>query len=988
MTGRAAAAATSVPLREVIEPRRIFHRAAEEGSWLADVNAAAADAGCGERMSSLSRDRRLGDFVGALMRESRFLRRLILDDPERLLDLLDEPADAALDSLCDRARESWRNAAPEAVMPALRRRRDEMALLAALADLGGVWTIDRSMAALSQFADAAVAAAADAALLALHNQGKILLPDPFRPQFGSGWIILAMGKLGAEELNYSSDVDLIALFDPNAAAIPPAVEPASLYIRLTQTLIRILSERTPEGYVLRTDLRLRPDPGSTAIAISVPAALLYYETQGQNWERAAMIKARLIAGDDAASAAFMAGLSPFIWRKYLDYAAIADIHSIKRQIHDYRGHASIAIAGHNLKLGRGGIREIEFFVQTQQLIAGGRHPELRGRRTLDMLEALAHGGWIETDAAAELASAYRLLRCIEHHLQMLDDEQTHTLPAEEPDLLRVARLSGQADVGAFEALLRPALETTQRYYARLFEEAPSLSAKVGNLVFTGDEDDPDTLETLSAMGFGDAAQISRLVRGWHFGRYPATRSAAARERLTEIVPALLEAFAKDRGDAAVVAFDRLLARMPAGVQLFSLIGSNPWLLSLLADILGAAPRLAELVTQRPHAFDAIIDPAFFGELPDRKTLSSHLRRTMDQAISYEDALDRARIFGQEQALLIGTRILAGTLDARRAGHAFADLADLLVGELLQLAGDAMEKAHGRMPGGKVAVIAMGKLGGYEMTAASDLDLILLYEFNGNAAGSDGVRSISGGQYYARLTQRLVAALSAPTAEGRLYAVDFRLRPSGNSGPLATSIDAFVAYQTSDAWTWEHLALTRARLVAGDPRLIRTAQAAIGAILRRPREAKKLAGEVLEMRRTIEEEKGSDRLWDVKQARGGLIDIEFVAQFLQLRDAARHPAILNVETEASLLAAAEAKVLSVRHADILLPALRLYHAVTQLIRLCVDEPFDRDAAPEGLKLLLARAAELPDFARLEVHLGETQRAVRGVFEAIVGKVRRD
>jgi glutamate-ammonia-ligase adenylyltransferase len=985
VTAETAATPTSVPLREVLDPRLVYRGAAEGAGWLAEINAAATEAGCGERLSSLLGQRDLGDFVRALMRESRFLRHLILDDPKRLLDLLVLPADAALDSLCRRARESWRDAELDAVMSTLRRCRNEMALLAALADLGGVWTIDQSMAALSRFADAAIGAATDAALLTQHNRGKMLLPDPSRPQSGCGWIVLAVGKLGAEELNYSSDVDLVALFDPNAAAIPPGSEPASLYVRLTQALVRILGERTPDGYVLRTDLRLRPDPGSTAIAVSVPAALLYYETQGQNWERAAMIKARLVAGDDAAGAAFISGLSPFLWRKYLDYAAIADIHSIKRQIHDHRGHASIAIAGHNLKLGRGGIREIEFFVQTQQLIAGGRHPELRGRRTLDMLTALARGGWIEAAAAAELASAYRLLRRIEHHLQMLDDEQTHTLPAEEAELSRVARLSGAADIASFGANLRTALETTRRHYARLFEEAPSLSAAVGSLVFTGDEDDPDTLETLSAMGFSDPAQISRLVRGWHFGRYAATRSAAARERLTEIGPALLEAFARERGDAAVVAFDRLLAQMPAGVQLFSLIGSNPWLLSLLADILGAAPRLAALVMQRPHAFDAIIDPAFFGELPDGKALSPHLRLTMDQAVSYEDALDRARIFGQEQALLIGTRILAGTLDARRAGRAFADLADVLVRELLRLAESGMEKAHGRMPGGKVAVIAMGKLGGLEMTAASDLDLILLYEFNRGVAESDGERSISGGQYYARLTQRLVAALSAPTAEGRLYEVDFRLRPSGNSGPLATGIDAFVAYQASEAWTWEHLALTRARLVAGDPRLIQTAQSAIGTILRRPRDAKKLAADVLEMRRTIEEEMGSDRLWDVKLVRGGLIDIEFVAQFLQLREAARHPEILNVETEASLIAAADAKVLSATHAEILLPALRLYHAVTQVVRLCVDEPFDPEAAPDGLKLLLSRAAELPDFARLEAHLGELQRAVRGVFEAIIGKV---
>ncbi len=316
---------------------------------------------------------------------SRFLRRTVLDDPERLMRVLDsDPDNASGRDLRKQTRDCWRLPEDEA-MATLRRCRMEVALLVALADLGDAWDADKAMAALSAFAAAAINAAAAFALRAEHDAGRMVLPDPDDPQKGSGWILLAMGKLGAEELNYSSDVDLIALFDPEAAVIPADAEPAKLFIRLTKTLIRMLQEHTPDGMVLRTDLRLRPDPGSTAIAISVPAALLYYEAHGQNWERAAMIKARAVAGDIAAGEAFLAELAPFIWRKYLDYAAIADIHSIKRQIHDFRGHAAIAIAGHNLKLGRGGIREIEFFVQTQQLIAGGRNPALRGRRTLDML---------------------------------------------------------------------------------------------------------------------------------------------------------------------------------------------------------------------------------------------------------------------------------------------------------------------------------------------------------------------------------------------------------------------------------------------------------------------------------------------------------------------------------------------------------------------------------------------------------------------------
>lgn len=967
-------------LRQLIRPglKPLDDKAAK--SWLDDLRQAAKAAGQSAQFKKLNADKDVATFIAAALQLSPFIRRLALSDTSRLFGLLDSLPDDMAARICDLARSCWRD--PETAWSILRRCRADIALLVALADLGHIWDIDRQMDVLSDFADAAVEAAASLVLTEEHSAGRIQLKHPKEPQKGSGWIILAVGKLGAGELNYSSDIDLIALFEPESAIVPEGEEPGKIFVRLTQALIRTLQEHTSEGYVLRTDLRLRPDPISTAIVVSVPAALLYYESLGQNWERAALIKARPVAGDIAAGDAFLDELTPFIWRRYLDYAAIDDIHSIKRQIHEHRGHATIAIAGHNLKLGRGGIREIEFFVQTQQLIAGGRNPTLRGRRTMDMLAGLAGEGWVDDATAKDLADAYRTLRTIEHHLQMIDDEQTHSLPNDPEDLERVARLSRFDSVPAFEASLRPVLETTQTHYAQLFEEAPALSAGIGNLVFTGDDDDPDTLQTLSKMGFSDPALVSGLVRGWHYGRYRATRSSTARERLTEVVPALLEAFGRKSGDPAVVAFDHLLAQMPAGLQLFSILGSNPALLSLFADLLGAAPRMAELVTRRPHVLDAILEPAFFGGIPDREILANHLEQTMQQAVSYEDSLDRARIFGQEQSFLIGARLLAGTLDARNAGVAFTELADLLATEALRLAAENVATAHGQMENGKVALVAMGKLGGREMTAASDLDLILLYEFRRNATTSDGLRPISGGQYYARLTQRLVSALSAPTAEGTLYEVDFRLRPSGNSGPLATNIDAFVAYQTTEAWTWEHLALTRARLIAGDPRLVQTANSAIASILKKQRDPKELIKDILEMRALIEEEKKADGPWDIKLVRGGLIDIEFIAQYLQLRYAVDEPAMLSTETDASLGAAVEAGRLSKAHAEVLLPALRLYQALNQIIRLCVNEPFRPDEVPGGTKELLARAGELPDFVRLESHLVETEEAVFSVFDELL------
>jgi len=974
-------------LASAIQPEVRPPKAARLAAARADIAAAAEAADLGARWTELASNHpHLPAFLASVFEASPFLRDTAFADFGRLLDLLDADADRRFAATVARVSALWRADGSEALMRELRRARSEVALLVALADLGGLWPVDRVTAALTEFAEAALGAAVSFLLAEAQAAGKIRLPDPDDPARGSGWILLGMGKLGAGELNYSSDIDLIILFDPEVADVADRDEIGGFFVKLTRRLVKILQERTGDGYVFRTDLRLRPDPGSTQLAISTPAAFQYYEASGQNWERAAMIKAAAVAGDRAAGEAFLHELAPFVWRRHLDFAAIADIHSIKRQIHDHRGHHVVAVAGHNIKLGRGGIREIEFFVQTQQLIAGGRDAELRGRRTLDMLAALAAKGWIESETAAQMAESYRFLRRIEHRLQMIGDEQTHSLPEAPADLDTVARLAGFRTVKAFSAAMTSTMETVRDHYVRLFETAPSLSSAIGSLVFTGDDEDPETVATLQALGYTNPREVSRTIRGWHFGRYPAMRSAAARERLTEITPALLEALAPtDRADAAFNVFDRFLARLPAGVQLFSLLASNPGLLRLLAVIMGTAPRLAEIVTARPHVLDAVLDPAFFGRLPDRGALSIRLDAFLAEAGSIEETLDRARIFGQEQAFLIGVRVISGTIGARAAGFAYADLAELLVGALLQHVRDEFETVHGRMKQGRVALLAMGKLGGREMTAESDLDLILLYDFADGAAGSDGARPLSGTQYYARLTQRLIAAISAPTAEGSLYKVDFRLRPSGNAGPLATSLGAFVAYQTKDAWTWEHMALTRARAIAGDPSLIAEVEATIGSVLSVPRDLTRIRRDVLDMRALLQAEKKADGPWDLKQAPGGLVDIEFVAQFLELVHGAEHPQIVNVETEAALAAAARLGLLPAAEARTLLQALSLYQRVTQILRLCVTGPFKAEEAPRGLLNLLARSGDLPDFPTLDAHLRTTQSEVRQAFERVIGKV---
>ena len=488
-----------------------------------------------------------------------------------------------------------------------------------------------------------------------------------------------MGKMGAFELNYSSDIDLIVFYEPETGVLANESDASAFYVRITRGLVKLLQERTGDGYVFRVDLRLRPDPASTQIAVSVPAALNYYGSIGQNWERAAMIKARPCAGDIAAGESVLKELSPFIWRKYLDYAAVADIEAMKQQIHAYRGHQDIAVEGHNIKLGRGGIREIEFFVQTQQLIAGGRHPELRGHGTLATLATLVEGGWIDAAARADLEAAYLFLRTIEHRLQMVADDQTHTLPADPAALERFARFAGYKDRDALAETLLGHLRKVQRHYAKLFEVATTSRPEQAALSFPEKADERETLDRLGEMGFKKPLETSATVRRWLSGVYPSLKGEFGRRQFGELVPLLIDRLSRfESPDAAVMAFDRFLTGLHAGARLFALLKQNPDLVSLVALILGTAPRLADILARYPEAIDALLEPTFFGALPDEAKLSAELKRSLGEAQSYEDFLDRLRMFAQEHMFLVGARILSGTVSAEQAGDAFARLADVVI----------------------------------------------------------------------------------------------------------------------------------------------------------------------------------------------------------------------------------------------------------------------------------------------------------------------
>jgi len=948
-----------------------------------DAASAQADPDLARWMTDIADDGAAAPLLDGVFANSPFLTSCLEREPGIARALLAEGPDAPFARLLDGLEaDLGREGDTARLKRGLRVGKRRAALLIALADLAGAWDLGQVTGALSTLAERAIRLSLDHLLRREAERGAIRLADPDRPWADSGFLVLGMGKLGAGELNYSSDIDLIVLYDPEKIAYVGRRSVQECMVALTRDLARCLDERTADGYVFRTDLRLRPDPGSTPPAVSLPAAETYYESFGQNWERAAMIKARPVAGDPETGAGFIRFLRPFLWRRSLDFAAIEDIHSIKRQINAHRGGRTIAVAGHNIKLGRGGIREIEFFAQTQQLIWGGRIPALRLSGTRAALDALAALGHVTPEVAEALNHAYVYLRTLEHRLQMIEDSQTQTLPADPAGLAQVAAFMGHAESGDFARVLTGHLQAVETHYARLFEDAPAL-ARGGNLVFTGGETDPETLTTLAGMGFRSPETVAETVRGWHHGRVRATRSTRARELLTELIPTLLGALAGTAApDEAFLRFDTFLGRLPAGVPLFSLFYANPSLLDLVAEIMGDAPALAEHLGRHPVLLDSVLASGFFAPPPPQAELAADLEATLQRGEDFQQTLDLARRWANDRKFQVGVLTLRALIPPDQAAAALSDVAQAVISGLGRRVEAEFARTHGRVPGGAWVILALGKAGGREMSATSDLDLILVYDAPPEAEESNGPRPIATATWFARLTQRMVNALSAKTGEGTLYEVDMRLRPSGHSGPIAASLESFRRYQAEAAWTWEHMALTRARVVAGDPALAARVDAVIGETLGRQRAAGPLLADIADMRERIEREHKTASPWDVKYRRGGLIDIEFAAQALQLRHAHDHPDLPHPTTALVLARAQTLGLIGPDESAALAEALSLWSAVQFVLRLTVAPGIDPAHAPRGLRDLLVRVTGLGTFSALVARMDECAARAHAVYQRLV------
>ena len=838
------------------------------------------------------------------------------------------------------------------VAATLRRQRQGVALVTAIADLCGAWDLTRVTRILSDFADTALDRAIEAAIRERYDCAP------------AGFAVIGLGKHGGQELNYSSDIDPIFLYDPQTLPRREREDVADAAVRIGRRVIELLSARDENGYVFRVDMRLRPSPEVTPIAIPVEAAISYYESSALAWEQAAFIRARVAAGDTALGAYFLKSIQPFIWRRSMDFGQIANIRAMSGQIRDHYHEGQIFGPGYDLKRGRGGIRECEFFAQAHQLIHGGRDPSLRIADTRAALALLAERGRISGSDSEVLSSAYGLLRTIEHRLQMLDDRQTHSLPDQQADLDRAARLHGLKDGADLIALLQPVVERVGAVYDGL----------------AGDEDErqrrfPEERlpleDQLQTMGYADSSAVAQRIARWRSGQLRAIRSSSAREAFEIILPKIMDALIRAPDpEAALARFDNMIESLPSAVNFFHLLDARPGLLKLLADVLSYAPTLADALARRSEYLEGLIDASAF-ELPsDKADLAAELDARLGDA-DYERLLDLVRAFVGEKRFAFGVQLIEGRHDPLDVSRAYAQLAEVAVCKLTAATIAEFENAHGRVPGGEFIILAYGRLGGQSLTHASDLDLVLLFTGE-TGAESDGRRPLGATQYFNRLAQRVVGALSVQTASGALYEIDTRLRPSGAQGMLCVSVESFAHYQREEAWTWEHMALTRARVVFGPSASV---DAVIAEILGRDRAIPALRKDIAAMRAEMAEHKPPKGPLDVKLCPGGLVDAEFCIHALQLE----HRKGIHPQLQRAVGELVATGLLPPAFAD----AQGLLTRLLVLLRLVAP---DSAVPPAPVRALVARALDYADWTELMAAVDTAKAAISAVWKDYKEKVK--
>jgi len=782
---------------------------------------------------------------------SPFLRDIAASRPDLAKIFIEDSAAAAF--------EIASAVSADTVDSTLRRRRAGVALTVALGDLSGEFGLENATLRLSDFADSAIDAALSAALTERVPGAEMVKITA-----------IALGKLGSRELNYSSDVDLLLLFDPETMPRRDRDDPNEAAVRVGRRMIEILQKRTEDGYVVRVDLRLRPSPEVTPIVLPINAAISHYESSALPWERAAFIRARACAGDRALGDHFLQSIQPFVWRRSLDFGVIEEIREISARIRDHFAQGARLGPGYDLKRGLGGIREVEFFAQIQQMIHGGRDASVRAPATLDAIEALRSTSHLSEEDAAALTEAYCLLRTIEHRAQMVEDAQTHLLPLDRDALTGVAKLHGLETGNELIDLLRPHVERVETLFNSL---APAREGRLSA--------DPEILaEELRQIGFDDIGVPMKRIGEWRSGRARSLRTSAAMTAFEAMLPLLLREIALSPDpERALNLLSDIFERLSSGINLYRLLEARPQLARHFAVILAYAPPLAGMLARRPDLLDGLIDESSFALPPEPAAMAERLHQAMDGE-PYDRALDRARRLVNERRFSLGVQLIAAHADPLDVAMGYSDVAEGTIDALADLAAEEFAEAHGRIEGGELMILALGRLGGRALTHASDLDLIYVYDAP-TGAMSDGRKSLSATDYYNRLANRVTSAVSVPTAAGPLYDVDTRLRPQGNEGMLAVSLEGFLNYQRNEAWTWEHMALCRARPIYGSATKRAELRDRICDILATPGDAAKTRADASSMREEMARHKRPSGPLDIKLGPGGLIDLEFAVHTLQL-----------------------------------------------------------------------------------------------------------
>ena len=871
-----------------------------------------------------------------LQKASRFLRTLQQRDAEFFAAGLKDP-DAAITALLTKD-PTWQDMTSAKLRGILRQRKRELILLLAALDYGNLATprigLMQITKSLSLFASLAI----DVGLESLmREQG---FAD------SQGLAILGMGKLGGFELNYSSDVDLIVLFDPKRLNRAAQDDDHHRRVqRVIRRLVPFLEQPDAEGYIFRTDLRLRPDPASMPLAVAFEAAVQYYETMGLAWERAAMLKARPVAGDIELADNFLQRVSPFIWRKNLDYASIADIQAIRTRSLKQRKPQEIDAI--NIKLTEGGIREIELYAQSLQLIWGGRIPELRVKPTLEALQALSEANLIATDIPQTLTTAYLYYRRLEHAAQLLDDQQCHSLP-----------------------------ETTEHWqnFATLMNESPeeiaartiSYLESVQNIC-QPQEESPQSPETalrddeywLRELGYQDSVGVKNITERWLGGGYRVTATERARRLLEELLPKILKAFAATTApDDALARMDRFLRVLPAGVQLFSLFAATPEILRHCADIMDNAPRLARSLASKPNLFEYLLHSNQQEPLPILPL----------EVLGLEDTLDYCRRLAHEVEFRTSVGFMAGKIDLDELMQQQSQTAEVIISQTLR----ALRNENHKLPKQGFAIIALGKLGTKQLMPDSDLDLVFLSRPDPD----------TGNTSYIRLAQRLLNGLSVATAEGALYEVDLRLRPHGESSTICTTFEGIKRYYQDEAWLWEVYALSQARLIYADSTIEADVQDWLYHVQTRDHHPDELCHAIQEMRPKITAAFPAQGLWDVKHHTGGLMDARFCRQNLQMRLSPKHPELIGASFAEVLDCAAKTNLVCADLAD------KSTKAQAWMIRLQAglrvsggSEMLHIEDAPPGQRRLLSRLTQSTDFQSLKTQLQENYQTLQNLYDHI-------